>query len=248
MGIWRGRLKGGRGQNCPPHIAAAFLVLICSLATAAGADPLAVEAAKHGNREALHSLITQHADINAPGSDGMTALHWAAQAGDAETVQLLLRAGANVKAASRYGITPLSLAATNGDASMIEALLKAGADPNAALPEGETILMTASRTGNPDAVRLLVAKGADPNAKEKSLGETALMWAAAENHADAVRALVQGGGGPKRSFQRFDACALQVGHKRHGVDGAPARRLDGFDVCGPAKRGWRGSGFGRIGS
>jgi ankyrin repeat protein len=172
------------------------IILLAAFAIAAGNDPPVVEAAKNGNRVALRTLIQQRADLNAPGADGMTALHWATEASDVETVQLLLRAGANAKAASRYGITPLSLAATNGDTPMLDILLKAGADPNAALPEGETILMTASRTGNPDSIRLLLSHGASPNAKENSLGETALMWAAAENHADAVRALIHGGADP----------------------------------------------------
>ena len=95
----------------------------------------------------VRALLNQHADVNAPQVDGMTALHWAAYHDDVEIAGLLLRAGANVKAANRYGVTPLSLACTNGNGAMVELLLKAGADPNAALPGGETPLMTAARTG-----------------------------------------------------------------------------------------------------
>jgi ankyrin repeat protein len=168
-------------------------VLLGTAELACGADLRVVEAAKAGNIEAVRNLVLQHADVNAPGPDGLTALHLAVQADDAALAKLLLGAGANAKVADRYGITPLYLAATNGDAAMIEALIKAGANPNAALPEGETVLMTASRTGNADAVKALLSHGADVNAKEKTLGETALMWAAAENHPEAVEALVNGG-------------------------------------------------------
>jgi ankyrin repeat protein len=175
-----------------------FLCVLPLAAPALGAvsDPPLVEAAKSGNRTAIISLLQQHANVNAPAADGMTALHWAVRANDAQSVQVLLSAGADPRAASRYGITPLWLAATNGSAPMIETLVKAGADPNAALPEGETVLMAAARTGDPEAVRALLAHGANPNARETSLGETALMWAAAENHPEAVRALIQGGADP----------------------------------------------------
>jgi ankyrin repeat protein len=161
--------------------------------SASAADLRLADAAQNGNREAIRTLLKQHADVNAPQADGMTALHWAVRANDDETAQLLIRAGANVKAANRYGITPLSLAATNGNAHLIETLIKAGADPNAALPEGETVLMTAARTGDEASVRMLLAHDAHVNAKESTMGETALMWAAAENHPSAVRALIEGG-------------------------------------------------------
>ena len=153
-------------------------------------DAGVADAAEDGNREQVRELLKQHADVNAPQPDGMTALHWAARGDDAEMAQLLIGAGAHVKAADRYGMTPLTLAATSGSARMLEILIKAGADPNATLPQGETTLMTAARTGNPEAVKVLLAHGANVNATEKTLGETALMWAAAENHADAVRLLV----------------------------------------------------------
>ncbi len=169
----------------------AWLLALASIASAA--DLRVVEAAKDDNREAVRLLVKQHADVNAPEADGMTALHWAVRANDTELTQLLIRAGANAKAANRYGITPLSLAATNGNAGLIEMLLKAGADPNAALPSGETILMTAARTGDEASVRTLLAHDAKVNVRESSMGETALMWAAAENHPAAVRALVEGG-------------------------------------------------------
>ena len=172
------------------RLAAALLAVAVA---ATGADARVTEAAKNGDVEAVRTLIGQHADLNAPGPDSLTALHLAAQANDAAMARLLLGAGANPNAVDRYGITPLHLAATNGSAEMIEALIKAGANPNAALPEGETVLMTASRTGDAAAVKALLAHGADPNAKEHTFGETALMWAAAENHPEAVEALIAGG-------------------------------------------------------
>jgi len=168
-----------------PLVAFAFV-------TCARATPL-TDAVKSGNREAMRTLLKNHADPNAADADGTTPLQWAVEADNIESTQLLLRAGADPKRANRYGVTPLSLAATNRNAAMIAALLKAGADPNAATPGGQTVLMTAARTGNPEAVRLLLAAGAAVNARESTYGETALMWAAAENHASAVKVLIEHG-------------------------------------------------------
>jgi ankyrin repeat protein len=131
--------------------------------------------------------------VNAAGSDGSTALHWAVQSDDPEMTRVLLRAGADAKRANRYGMTPLHLAAVNGNAALMRDLLEAGADANAVLPEGETVLMTAARTGSIDSLKLLLDRGAKVDARENWYGESALMWAAAENHGDAVDLLIARG-------------------------------------------------------
>ena len=160
----------------------------------AGADSASlVDAIKSGNTASVRALLKTRVNVNAPESDGMTALHWAVRGNDIETARLLIRAGANAKAANRYGVTPLSLAALNGNAAIAELLIKAGADPNAASPEGETPVMTAARAGGAEVVNVLAAHGANLNAQEKWQGQTALMWAAAENHPAAIKALVERG-------------------------------------------------------
>jgi len=162
------------------------------------ADSRLIDAVKGHDKDAVRSLLKEHADVNAPEADGTTALHWAAHDNDLETVELLLRAGANANAESRYHVSPLSEAARYGGAALVEALLKAGASPNTLTTErGETVLMTASRTGNAAAVKTLLDDGADANAKESFRGQTSLMWAAAENHPDVVKLLLAHGADPK---------------------------------------------------
>jgi uncharacterized protein len=177
--------------------AAAFVVLMFPLAAAAqnaaARDSRLADAARRGDHAAMRQLLQSKVDVNAPASDGGTALLAATARDDAAGVELLLGAKADVKAANRYGVTPLIAAATNGNATIIERLLSAGADANTALPEGETALMTAARTGRVAAVRALLTHGADVNVKEPLRGQTALMWAAAENNVDVVRALVEAG-------------------------------------------------------
>ncbi len=177
-----------------------WLALLFSVASLMAADneiPLVeaglVEAAKQGDREAVRSLLQEHADVNAAQADGATALAWAAYRDDLETADLLIRAGADLNAANDYGVSPLSLACTNRNAAMVEKLLEAGADPTAAQWTGETPLMTCSSTGAVEAVKSLLAHGADVNAAETQEGQTALMWAAAEKHPEIVQALVEHG-------------------------------------------------------
>ena len=169
-----------------------LLVLLPMAGLTAGRSEVA-DALKAGDLAGARKLVEQHADVNAPQSDGATALDWAVYRSDKEMVDLLLGAGANARAANREGSTPLWLASINGDAAIIAALLKAGADANEHLPLGRTPLMAASRTGNVEAIQELLDHGADVNARETLRGTTPLMWAADEGHAAAIQLLIQRG-------------------------------------------------------
>jgi ankyrin len=169
-----------------------MLLPLGSLLGAAASD--VADAAMKGNKEAVRALLQRKANVNAPQSDGTTALHWAVRSDDLETADLLIRAGANASAANRDGATPLLLAAVNGNAAMLERLIQAGADPNASLTKyGDTALMMAARTGKTDAIKTLLDKGAQVNAKETWGDTTALMWAVSERHPDAVKVLMDHG-------------------------------------------------------
>lgn len=168
------------------------LLLLLAVSGLEAKDSSLADAAEKSDRATIRALLKQHADVNAPQADGMTALHWAAYLDDLETAKLLVEAKANVSAANHYGVTPLSLTCQNGNGLIVELLLAHGADANTALRGGETALMTAARTGKPGAVKALLARGADVNAKERR-GQTALMWAAAEGNAEVVELLIKAG-------------------------------------------------------
>src|SRR5215216_4713221 len=150
------------------------------LALALAASPL-VDAAKAGDKAAAFALIEKRVDVNAPDTDGSTALHWAVHNNDLELVQRLIRAGADVKAANEYGATPMSEAAVVANAALLDALLKAGADVESPNADGQTALMVVARTSEVEAARVLLKRGANVNAVEKWRGQTALMWAAAQS-------------------------------------------------------------------
>jgi ankyrin len=169
------------------------LMIATLVSVGAARDTRLVDAARDQNREAVRALLEQHVDVNAPQSDGATALHWAAYRDDVDMTSLLIRAGANVNAANDLGITALHLACANGSAAVVAGLLQAGADPNAVSSAGVAPVLVAARTGSVSAVEALLAHGANVNATEPVRGQTALMWAVAQGHPGVVRTLIQHG-------------------------------------------------------
>jgi len=168
-------------------------LLVTSTAFAAATDPSLADAVKREDRAAIRTLLRQKVDVNAPLSDGSTALHWAAQADDLDTLGLLIGAGANVNAKNRYGVTPLHLAVSNGNAAIVGRLLKAGANADAVDASGEPLLTLAVRSGNIDSLKLLLERGAAVNAADASAKETPLMWAVRAHQRNAVEQLLSQG-------------------------------------------------------
>ena len=173
----------------------AGIVLLLSAAprAGAGASPVA-DAAMRGDAAAVRALLQQHADVNAPQGDGMTALHWAAAEGDAALAAALVGAGASTAAGTRVGHhTPLHIAAKEGRAPIVRLLVDAKADVNALTTTGAAPLHFAASSGNREAVAILLAAGADPNAREPEWGQTPLMFAAGAGRTDVVRELMAHG-------------------------------------------------------
>ena len=172
------------------------LVVILSVSASIGAAGSDVaNAIERGDVAAARALVQKGADVNAPQSDGATALHWAVYRDSVDAVDMLMRAGAK-SAANREGMTPLAMAALYGDPRIVDRLLKGGADAKALGPNGESMVMFAARNGNPDVIRLLVEAGANVNAREPLRGTTALMWAVEQKHPEAVAALLKAGADP----------------------------------------------------
>src|SRR5687767_14487125 len=173
-------------------ILALAAVLAIPVPSSAAESPL-VQAAAAGDIAAVRAFIKQGQDVNAPGQDGATALHWVVRADDLETAEALIKAGANVTQSNAFGVTPAYIAAENGSTSLLRRLLDAGADANTADRTGDTLLMAAVRAGKLDAVQLLLERGAKVNAAEPALGHTVLMWAVRENQAALAKLLIERG-------------------------------------------------------
>jgi ankyrin repeat protein len=177
-------------------VAAGACAFVLTVAAGAAPSPAAVaDAAMHGDRDGVRTLLKQGADVGASQGDGMTALHWAAERGDGDLAEMLLYAGANVGAVTRIGqYTPLHLATQAGNIAVVQALLKGGANVSARTTNtGVTPLHLAAASGNADVVKVLLDRGADANAKELEWGQTPLMFAAAQNRGAAITTLLAGG-------------------------------------------------------
>ena len=175
-------------------VAGGWILALASVASlSAAGDTRLIDAVKANNVKTVQALVRERVDVNAPGPDGATALHWAAHRDDVTTADVLIRAGARANVATDLGVTPLHLACTNRSTTLVRRLLAAGANPNATLPRGETVLMECSRTGNAEAVAALLKAGARVNEKEAVNQQTALMWAVAQQHPKVVQALLEGG-------------------------------------------------------
>jgi ankyrin repeat protein len=170
-------------------LGASLLVGLLPALAAAAIDTRLADAAMKGDAAAVRALLGK-VDVNAPGTDGTPALHWAVRTGDIETARLLVASGADAKLPNRLGLTPLAVAAGTGNAAIMRVLLDAGADPNSSDPAGETMLMSAARIGVLDAVQLLLDRGAAVDARDEAFQQTALMFAVRENHPDIVRLLL----------------------------------------------------------
>ena len=173
-------------------MAFAVLVLLGSISTLYGEDPLADLAEAQQWSTLSKCLLRDGIDVDHAQADGMTALHWAVYHNQASQVEVLIRAKCNVNASTRYKVTPLAIAATHRETETVKLLLDAGADVDVRSLAGETSLMIAARTGNAESVRQLLHHKAAFDAKDKS-GQTALMWAADEGNLEAVDGLISAG-------------------------------------------------------
>jgi uncharacterized protein len=169
-----------------------LVLLVLAPAPSAAAATL-LDAAAAGDVVAVRALLKQGRNVNAPGEDGATALHWAVRADAMAVVDALLAAGADVSAKNALGVTPIYIAASEGNVPLLRRLLDAKADVHTTDATGDTILMAAVRSENPEAVRLLLERGARADDSEPGVKHTALMWAARLNQTDSMRLLLTAG-------------------------------------------------------
>ena len=186
------RLRGDDG-NGSLFAAIALITLSAATSSVARSDDSFVEAVRSGDRTTIVEKLQQRVDVNAPASDGTTALHWAAYRDDADLIRQLLKAGAKADVANDYGSTPMSEAAVAGNPAVIEMLVRAGANVDSPNADGQTALMVLARTSNVEAAKVVLKHRAKVNAAEARRGQTALMWAAAQNQPEMVKLLVKHG-------------------------------------------------------
>lgn len=163
-------------------------------ASASPAYASIAEAARSQDWPAVQAMARQPGvELNAAGTEGSTALHFAIHAGEAAVVQVLLDAGIDAARRNVAGISPLQLAVTTGDTASTRLLLAHGADPGALDEAKESLLMLAARHGDGEMASALIAAGADPDYMEPQLGQDALMIAVRSGRTPVVAALIAAG-------------------------------------------------------
>jgi uncharacterized protein len=165
-------------------------------------------AAGAGNDFAVHVLIDNGANVDAPNARGIRPLEWALRGCHARVALTLLKHGANVKWVTREGRTPLSLTLTN---MMVHDLH--GTDWDTMIDEE-------------------IAHGIDINAHDSYIGAP-LMYACARDDAYLAQKLIAAGAfvdpgdvNPLATAVQYDNIDLARLFLRHGVD-AKARNADG---------------------
>jgi ankyrin repeat protein len=125
--------------------------------------PAVMAATLFGDARLVDVLLAHHADPNAKGPGGTTALMWAVT--DLAKVRSLLEHGASVNAKSDTDRTALLVAASYPrTVDVLRLLLERGADLRAQDKGGATALSLAARSADIDVVRFLVDRGLEPGA------------------------------------------------------------------------------------
>jgi ankyrin repeat protein len=162
-----------------------------------GAESIAadlVTAIRNADKQAIHKLLDNGADVEARDAQGNTPLILASFHASPECVELLIDKGADVNAANGAGATPLIRAATDYEKSRL--LVAAGANVRVRTALGNTpLILAARRAGNSRTVQLLLERGA--NATERNdTGISPVLSAAASGDVETVRLLLDVGANP----------------------------------------------------
>ncbi|KAK1948296.1 26S proteasome non-ATPase regulatory subunit 10 [Phytophthora citrophthora] len=129
------------------------------------------------NVDEILSGIANKIDIDANGSDGRNALHWACTLHRTSICHVLLKKGASISKKDRDGWTPLHWASRVGNLDIVRLLAKYGANVNVQDRWGTTPLMLTVVGESKLAAETLIELGASVDARNV-FGQTPLMQCA----------------------------------------------------------------------
>ena len=134
-------------------------------------------------------VVAHRAWVNARGSGGWTALHFACANGDTLLINTLLQAGANCDSMDEYAQHPMHCAAEFGYSDAVKALFERGANVDSIDHAGGTPMHTAASRGYVQVVQTLSQLGVDVTKRNKKR-ETPILNAAENGHLQVVKTLL----------------------------------------------------------
>lgn len=132
----------------------------------------------------MHRLINAKCDVNTPGTESKTVLHYAALRGLDPTTLLVAGADANALDSGRH--TALLLAAMAGHGTVVKTLIQAGCDPRAVNYQHRSALHLAAIKGDIACLELLMEAAALEADSVDLSGNRPIWYAAYNGHYDAI--------------------------------------------------------------
>ena len=173
-------------------------------------NPRLLDAAKKGEIKTIRTLLAlEETKVNACDSEGMTALHFAANNGHIKIVKFLIANGAEVNAENNYGATPIALAARECHVDVAKALLLHAEKNEAIITRNNNMaLFYAVQNRHTKMVELLLERGANANAQTREIlletrvnanmqneydESTPIIFAVQNGHTEMVQLLIRSG-------------------------------------------------------
>lgn len=182
-----------------------------------GRQPL-MWAAGSGSSDAILSLTSAKAPVEAIDKDGLTALHCAASRGNHDCIRTLVGlCSAEVDVTDQNGSTPLFYAVTLGHAESVSALCSLGANPNQQDRKGRTPTHFGATKGQLEALKILSVNKADlwiPNIR----GDLSLHEAVHSGRKDLVRWLLTQSPSKVNVANNDGKCALHIAAITNNVE------------------------------
>jgi len=149
-------------------------------------------AAASGSRNAVQTLLSAGADVNASSQDGVTPLMNACVSNSIDCVRILLEAGANVNASDSTQSNAIAYAAEHADPALLQIFISSGARIDGLDMWKCTPFHAAAAWDNVPAMEYLLEHGAELNQKDWE-GDTPLTSAISWHAYDAISWLLEQG-------------------------------------------------------